>query len=296
MKQKLFVEIAICGAPNAGKSTFLNAMLKRKQSIVSSKIQTTRVPTLGTFENDEILINFIDSPGAFRARKGYSLEKAISKQAWGVLTASQNIILFVDGTRGICQNTQYIIQAIQKGKEEGKKAIAVITKVDLTSTQKKLELAKELDETGAFEEIYMISSRSSAGMENLMNYFKSIANLEDVSQLSFDDPRDDKKNFMSEITREIIFENLAKELPYSCNIVTNSIEEDDAKIVVNQDIFVTRESHKIILIGKKGNQIKEIGALAIDELEKIYKKEVFLTLECKIDERWRENFEHEILG
>ncbi len=297
MKQKLFVEIAICGAPNAGKSTFLNAMLKRKQSIVSSKIQTTRVPTLGTFENDEILINFIDSPGAFRARKGYSLEKAISKQAWGVLTASENIILFVDGTRGICQNTQYIIQAIQKGKEEeGKKAIAVITKVDLTSTQKKLELAKELDETAAFEEIYMISSRSGAGMENLMSYFKSIATPEDVSELSFDDARDDKKNFMSEITREIIFENLAKELPYSCNIVTNSIEEDDAKIVVNQDIFVTRESHKIILIGKKGNQIKEIGALAIDELEKIYGKEVFLTLECKIDERWRENFEHEILG
>ena len=160
-----------------------------------------------------------------------ALEKVISKQAWGVLTASENIILFVDGTRGICQNTQYIIQAIQKGKEEeGKKAIAVITKVDLTSAQKKLELAKELDETAAFEEIYMISSRSGAGMENLMHYFKSIATLEDVSELSFDDARDDKKNFMSEITREIIFENLAKELPYSCNVVTNSIKEDCTKI------------------------------------------------------------------
>jgi len=297
MKQKLFVEIAICGAPNAGKSTFLNAMLKRKQSIVSSKIQTTRVPTFGTFENDEILISFIDSPGAFKARKGYSLEKAISKQAWGVLSASENIILFVDGSRGICQNTQYLIQAVKKGKEEeDKKAIVVITKVDLASTQKKLELAKELDETGVFEDIYMISSRSGAGMENLMKYFKSIATLEDVSDMTFEDPRDDKKMFTSEITREIIFENLAKELPYSCRVITNSIEEDDSKIVLDQDIFVTRESHKIILIGTRGNQIKEIGALAIDGLEKIYGKEVFLTLECKIDERWRENFEHEILG
>ena len=295
--KKLFVEIAICGVPNAGKSTFMNAFLKKKQSIVSSKIQTTRTPILGSFENDEILINFIDSPGAFKARKGYSLEKAISKQAWGVLSASQNIMLFVDGSSGICQNTEYLIQAIKKGnEEEQKKAIAVITKIDITSNQKKFELAQELYNTGAFEEIYMISSRSGAGIENLMNYFKSIASIEDIDDMAFEDSRNDKEVFTAEVTREVIFENLAKELPYSCNVVTNSIEEDENKIIISQDIFVTRESHKIILIGKKGNKIKEIGTLAIEELEKIYKKEVFLSLECRIDEKWRENFEKTVLN
>ena len=291
--KKLFLEIAICGVPNAGKSTFLNAILGQKKSIVSAKAQTTRMPVFGVFENDQIKIHFTDSPGAFKARKGYSLEKVISKQAWMIVSSSENIMLFVDGTKGICQNTEYLLQALEKDKKQN--VIAVITKADLASAKQKLELAQTLYDRNIFSEIYMISAKSNAGMQNLMEYLKSIAKEEEIND-NCEIEDFDSSLFSAEITREIIFEKLQKELPYSCNVITTSFEEDAEKIVISQDIFVTRESHKIILIGKKGQQIKEIGALAIDEMEKIFGKEVFLSLECRIDPKWRENFEKSILG
>lgn len=293
--KKLFLEIAICGVPNAGKSSFLNAMIQRKVSIVSKKPQTTRTPTIGTFENDEIRIHFVDSPGAFKARKGYSLEKAISKQAWGIVHSSENIMLFIDGSKGICQNTEYLLQALEK--EHKQNIVAVITKADFASTKQKLELAETLDKRNIFDEIYMISSKTGAGMENLMNYFKKIAIQEDIKDDDMvEDASLDTTTFSAEITREIIFEHLQKELPYSCNVVTTFFEEGDDKITIIQEIFVTRESHKIILVGKKGVKIKEIGAMTIDEMEKIFGKEVYLSLECRIDPKWRENFERSIIG
>lgn len=290
--KKLFLEIAICGVPNTGKSSFLNAMLKKKASIVSAKAQTTRVPTLGIFENNDIVIRFIDSPGAFRARKGYSLEKAISKQAWSIVSGSDNIMLFIDGTKGICQNTEYIIQTFEKDKKQN--VIVVITKADIASDRQKLELAETLFKRNIFDDIYMVSSKTGAGMQNLMEYFKKIASIKEIDEIDISEEQDSCE-FASEITREVIFEDLKKELPYSCKVVTNLFEENEEGINIVQDIFVTRESHKMIVIGKKGSKIKEIGALAIDELEKIFKKTIHLSLECRIDEKWRENFERETL-
>lgn len=289
--KKLFLEISICGAPNVGKSTFLNAIMKKKLSIVSSKPQTTRVPTMGIYDDKKIQIHFTDSPGAFKSRQGYSLEKAISKQAWGVIASSENVMLFVDGMRGVCQNTNYIIQSLQKEKKSN--AIAVITKADIASAKQKLELAKTLDDFQVFDEIYMISAKSGAGVESLMAYLTSIAKEEEVEEYDFE--IENPEDFAAEIVREIIFENLQKELPYSCKIETTSFVETDDSIEICQDIFVTRESHKIILIGKRGAKIKEIGTLAIDELEKIFKKNVMLSLECRIDEKWRENFERSVM-
>lgn len=286
--KKLFVEIAICGVPNAGKSTFLNAILQEKKSIVSSKPQTTREPVYGVFEDDEIFIRFIDSPGAFKSRKGYSLEKIISKQAWNIISNSENVMVFVDGTRGICKDMEYILEALKKEKKNN--AIVVITKADVASAKQKFELAEKLHSYNIFDDIYMISSKTGAGMQNVMEYFKSIAKEEEITE-DLQEPEIDKELFSAEITREVIFENLYKELPYSCNIVTTSFEETDDSITLSQEIFVTRESHKIILIGTKGKQIKEIGVLAIEEMEKVFKKQVFLSLECRIDEKWRENLE-----
>jgi GTPase len=287
--KKLFLEIAISGVPNAGKSSFLNAIMQKKVSIVSKKAQTTRMPTIGTFEDDSIRIQFVDSPGAFKARKGYSLEKVISKQAWMVVHSSENIMLFIDGSKGICPNTEYLLQALEKEKKQN--VVAVITKADFASTKQKLELAEALDKRNIFDEIYMVSSRTGAGMK----YFKTIAIEEEITNEELEDSSLNPEHFSAEITREIIFEHLQKELPYSCNVVTTSFEESDEKITISQDIFVTRESHKIILVGKKGAQIKEIGALAIDEMEKIFGKEVNLCLECRLDPKWRENFERLIL-
>ncbi|MFT4967229.1 MAG: GTP-binding protein Era [Candidatus Deianiraeaceae bacterium] len=288
--KKLFLEIAICGVPNAGKSSFLNAFLQKKSSIVSNKPQTTRVPTIGVFENDDITIQFTDSPGAFKARKGYSLEKIIAKQAWTVLGRSENVMLFIDGSREICQNTEYLFQSLERDKKNN--VIAVITKADFASAKQKLELATTLSKRNIFDDIYMISSKTGAGMQNLMNYFKKISTLEEVEQGS--EVIQDKETFSSEITREVIFDSLYRELPYSCNVVTTSFEENDKKIDIRQDILVTRESHKIILVGKRGLQIKEIGASSIDEMEKHFNKTVHLSLECRIDAKWRENFTLEV--
>lgn len=290
--KKLFLEIAICGVPNVGKSSFMNAMVEKKVSIVSSKPQTTRVPTLGVFENDEIQIHFCDSPGAFKARKGYSLEKAIAKQAWNVVARTENVLLFVDGRRGICQNTEYLIQSFERDPK--KNIVAVITKADCTPAKAKFELAENLHQRGIFQEIYMISSKTGAGMQNLMEYFKKIAEFQEIKH--YECKIENREDFAAEITREVIFENLQRELPYSCKVDTTHFKEDDKKITIMQDIFVTRESHKIILVGKRGAQIKEIGTLAIDEMEKVFGKDVHLSLECRIDEKWRENLERLLFG
>jgi GTP-binding protein Era len=291
--KKLQLEMAICGAPNVGKSTFMNHFVGKKLSIVSPKVQTTRLPVYGIYDDQYLRVYFTDAPGAFKARKGYSLEKVITKQAWNVINTSENIMVLIDGTRGICENTGYIFEAIKREKKQH--AIAVITKADVASAKQKLELAQQINDFQIFEEIYMISAKTGAGIKPLMDYFKNIAQLDDVDELENNQSLEEKIAFSSEITREIIFELLKKELPYSCNVITNEFEELDEEIRISQDIFITRESHKIILVGKKGRQIKEIGTLAIDELEKIYGKKVILALECKIDEKWRENFERLIL-
>lgn len=287
--KKLVLEIAICGAPNVGKSTFLNHILQEKQSIVSSKVQTTRLPVYGIYDDEKLRIYFTDAPGAFKARKGYSLEKAITKQAWAVINTSENVMVFIDGTHGICENTEYIFQALERDRK--KHAIAVITKADIASAKQKLELAEKIHGRQIFEEIYMISAKTNAGVKPLMDYFISIAEDTEAEPIETNQTMEEKMEFTAEITREAIFELLHKELPYSCNVVTNEFIENEDRIHISQDIFVTRESHKIILIGKRGAQIKEIGALAIEELEKIYGKTVTLSLECRIDEKWRENFE-----
>lgn len=292
--KKLQLEIAICGAPNVGKSTFMNHILGKKASIVSSKVQTTRLPIYGIYDDKNLRIYFTDAPGAFKARKGYSLEKVITKQAWTVINTCENIMVLLDGTKPICENTKFIIEAIKK--EPKKHAIAVITKADIASSKQKLELAQQISEFQAFEEIYMISAKTGAGIQPLMDYLQQVATMEEVPPLENIQNLEEKMSFSAEITREIIFELLHKELPYSCNVVTTHFDETNDSITISQEIFVTRQSHKIILIGKKGMQIKEIGALAIDGLEKIYGKTVNLALECRIDEKWRENFERLMLS
>lgn len=294
--KKLFLEITICGVPNAGKSTFLNAITQKKLSIVSPKPQTTRMPVYGIFENDEMQIHFIDSPGAFKSRQGYSLEKAISKQAWSLVSASENIMLFIDGTKGICKNTEYLLQSLKRDKKQH--TVVVITKADLASAKQKLELAKALDDYQIFDEIYMISAKTGVGITPLMDYLKTIAVHTEVQpyEVCVENLDINPADFASEITREVIFSNTQKEIPYSCKVETTSFTEDDDHISIFQDIFVTRESHKIILIGKKGAKIKEIGTLAIDELEKVFGKKVVLSLECRIDPKWRENFERAVLS
>lgn len=287
---KKILNIAICGAPNAGKSTFLNTILKEKISIVSPKVQTTRSAIKGILNIKDTQIIFTDTPGIFRARKNFTLEKKISNFAWKVIRASSIVILMIDGMKGLTKDVEDIIVDFKKRE---KKVITVITKIDKLSDIERLNIGLELEKQGeVIEAIFYISSITEAGFEKLTNFLLSKAingewiYSEDVlSDIS-------ESMTVSEILREKIFLEFKEEIPYHTSVQTESFDESTDEIFANVLVTVTKKSQKIIMIGKNGIMLKKIKKLTEDELSLIFNKKTKINIFIKIREDWREGEEY----
>lgn len=289
MKTKI-LNVAICGAPNAGKSTFLNKIVGEKISIVSPKVQTTRHAVKGIVNFEDTQIVFTDTPGIFRARKDFSLEKRITSFAWKVVRASSVVLLFVDGFKGV---TKEVFDIIADFKRRQKSFIAVITKIDKLSEKQKIDIGVKIQqEAENVEAIFYTSSIKGTGVDKLITFLQQKASegewIYDNDTLS-----DMSENLtVAEITREQIFLNLKDEIPYHTSVQTEKFTEEEDGILANVLVTVTKESQKVIMIGKRGEMLKKIKHASEVELFKIFQKPIEVKIFIRVREGWREGEEY----
>jgi GTP-binding protein Era len=274
--------IAVLGAPNAGKSTFINRAVGTKVSIVSPKVQTTRTRVLGIMMQGEAQLIFIDTPGIFEPRR--RLDRAMVAAAWGGASDADHIILIVDCQRGYDKDSRTIVAGLKAKKRQ---VDLVLNKVDLVAKEKLLELISVLDAEGIFSNTYMISALSGDGVDELLTELvKTIPAgpyLFPPDQIS-DMPA---RLLAAEVTREQLYLQLHQELPYAVTIETESWEEKkDGSVAINQVIYVERDSQKAIVLGKGGAKIKSIGAKSRAEMEDILGQKVHVMLFVKVRENW----------
>jgi GTPase len=282
--------VAVIGAPNAGKSTLVNALVGAKVSIVSPRVQTTRtiVRGIAMFGNAQVV--FADTPGIFQPKK--RLERAMVAAAWAGAADAEVILLVIDAVKAgkhaeADSDTDRIVADI---KASGRKALLALNKVDIADKQKLLALTARMSATEVFEEIFMVSALTRDGLDRLR---ERLAELMPRGPWLF--PEDEVSDMpvrllASEITREKLFLNLREELPYSCAVETERWEEKkDGSVRIDQVIYVTRESHRPIVLGNGGQRIKSIGGSSRTELEALLDRRVHLFLHVKVNERWNED-------
>jgi GTP-binding protein Era len=279
--------VAIIGAPNAGKSTLLNALVGSKVAIVTHKVQTTRQRIRGIAMEGAAQIVFVDTPGIFKPKR--RLDKAMVEAAWGGAGDADFIIVLVDAERGMDSDVERVIDGL---KSQGRKAVLVLNKVDIAPREKLLKLATTLDAAGIFTKVFMISALSGDGVQDLKSHIAE--NLPRGDWLYPEDQTADlpMRMLASEVTREKLYLRLHDELPYSLTVETESWEKKkDGSIRIQQVIFVQRDSQKKIALGEGGQTIKTVGTLARQELQEMLGVKVHLFLFVKVREGWLDDRE-----
>jgi GTP-binding protein Era len=276
---------AIIGAPNAGKSTLVNQLAGSKVSIVSRKAQTTRARIRAIAIEGNAQIVFVDTPGIFAPRR--KLDTAMVANAWSGAGEADAVLLIVDARKGVDDEVRTIIAGL--GDANLKPAL-VLNKVDAISRDKLLPLAEELTALYPFPKVFMVSALNGDGVSDLKHYIA--AHMPEGPWLyPGDQTADIQLRFLaSEITREKLYERLHDELPYASTVETETWEErKDGSVRIGQIIFVERDSQKMIVLGKGGQTIKQIGQLARTELEALFERKVHLFLFVKVRENWAED-------
>ena len=287
--------VAVLGAPNSGKSTLVNTAVGQKVSIVTQKVQTTRMPVRGIAMRGETQLIFVDTPGIFAPKR--RLDRAMVKAAWGGAADADVVLLTVDSQElahhrnGLAgKDTDRIIEGL---KNAGRRAALVLNKVDSVKRETLLPLADELNAAGNFDRVFMVSALSGDGVDDLMAY--CAAHVPEGPWLYPADQAADipSRLLAAEITREKLYLRLHDELPYASAVVTESWKEQkDGSVRIDQTIFVEREGQKGIVVGKGGQTIKAIGEAARLELEQMFGRRVHLFLHSKVQERWGESPAH----
>jgi GTPase len=277
--------VALIGAPNAGKSTLLNALVGSKVSIVSRKAQTTRNLVRGVAIEGRSQLIFVDTPGIFAPRR--RLDRAMVVSAWSGAGEADVVALLVDASRTIDDELNAILG--QLADLHVPKA-AVLNKIDLIDRPQLLGLAAELNGRVSFAETFMISALKGDGLERLRAKLADLVApgpwLYPEDQIS-DAPL---RSLAAEITREKIFERLHDELPYHATVETESWRDlPDGSARVEQVIFVTRDAHKKIVLGAQGRMIKSIGSAARKDIAEAADQKIHLFLFVKVREHWMDD-------
>ena len=277
--------VAVVGAPNAGKSTLVNALVGQKVAIVSPKAQTTRTRLMGIAIAGETQILLLDTPGIFAPRR--RLDRAMVAAAWGGTQDADLIALVVDAKTGFSERIEEMLDAIA-GRSEAR--ILILNKVDVTAKDKLLTLAAELNRRVAFEAIYMVSATTGDGVADL-----KAALAARMPEGPWHFPQDQVSDatdrmLAAEVTREQLYLQLHAELPYASAVETEKYEErKDGSVVIHQQILVGRPTQRAIVLGKGGARIKELGAAARAELSELLGRKVHLFLHVKVKPDWEED-------
>jgi GTP-binding protein Era len=275
---------AIVGAPNAGKSTLLNALTGAKLSIVTPKAQTTRFRVLGILMRGGAQILLVDTPGIFTPRR--RLDRAMVAAAWTGAQDADLTLLLVDAKAGATDAVRAIAQRLGEAQ---RRTWLVLNKVDLIDRQKLLPLTAALNELATFEATYMVSAATGDGLPALLDALA--AAMPEGPHLFPDDDLTDLPDRMlaAEIVREQIFLQTHEEVPYGATVETESwVDKPDGSVRVEATIYVARAGHKAILIGERGARVREIGARARMQLASLLERPVHLFLNVKERPGWDE--------
>ena len=277
--------VAVVGAPNAGKSTLVNALVGQKVAIVTPKAQTTRTRLMGVAIHGEAQILLLDTPGIFHPKR--RLDRAMVAAAWGSAQDADLIALVIDAASGINRN---VAEMIERLKERREPKILVLNKVDFVRKEVLLTLASELNERIEAEEIFMVSATTGDGIVDL-----KAALAKRVPEGPWHFPEDQVSDatdrmMAAEVTREQLYHQLHAELPYESAIETEKFEErPDGSAAIHQQILVARDSQKAIVLGKGGTRIRAIGEAARKELSTLLGRKVHLFLHVKVNPKWEED-------
>ena len=281
--------VALIGEPNAGKSTLTNHMVGAKVSIVTHKVQTTRARIRGVALEGEAQIVFVDTPGLFRPRR--RLDRAMVAAAWGGAADADIVVLLVEAHRGITPGVETILETLAN-MPKGRPIALAINKIDKVEAPALLKLTKDLNERFPFAETFMISAEKGHGTAALRTWLAE--NLPEGPWLYPEDQIADLplRMIAAEITREKLTLRLHQELPYQLTVETENWEErKDGSARIDQVIYVMRDGHKGIVLGKKGETIKTISQLARAELEEFLGRRIHLFLQVKTRPNWLEEAE-----
>jgi GTP-binding protein Era len=274
--------VALIGAPNAGKSTLMNALVGAKVTIVSRKVQTTRALVRGIALEGDTQIIFVDTPGIFAPKR--RLDRAMVTSAWGGAGDADVIALLVDVRKGITEEVEAILAKLPEARAP---KVLILNKTDAIDPPRLLKLAADLNEKLAFKETFMISALKERGLDVLRT--KLAGMMKPGPWLYPEDQVSDAplRALAAEITREKLFERLHDELPYESHVETELWKEQpDGSARVEQTIYVTRDGHKKIVIGEGGRTIKSIGSAARKDIMEAAETKIHLFLFVKVRENW----------
>jgi len=280
--------VALIGEPNAGKSTLLNRMVGAKVSIVTHKVQTTRARIRGVAMEGDAQLVFVDTPGLFAPRR--RLDRAMVAAAWGGAADADIVVLLVEAHRGLTEGVEAILHSLAERGATG--VILAINKIDRVEARTLLALSKALNDRFAFAETFMISAEKGHGVEDLRRALAGM--LPEGPWLYPEDQIADlpMRMIAAEITREKLTLRLHQELPYQLTVETESWEErDDGSARIDQIVYVIRDGHKGILLGKKGETIKAVSQAAREELAAFLGRKIHLFLQVKVRPGWLEEAE-----
>ncbi|MBE6594777.1 MAG: GTPase Era [Ruminococcaceae bacterium] len=276
--------IAIVGRPNVGKSTLMNAMLGEKIAIVSSKPQTTRNRILGILTEGEDQFIFVDTPGIHKPQN--SLGDFMVEAANASMKEADGLVLMVDAGREVTAVEENVIRYL---KQSGVPAVLALNKTDLYTPA---EIADAIQRYAALHDFAAFVPLSAKNGKQVKDVLAECAKLLPESEWFF--PEDmitdqPERQMAAEIIREKILRTLNKEVPHGVAVVIEEFKDEGTLISIRAEIFCEKASHKGIIVGKNGAELKRVGSYAREDLEKLFGTKVYLNLWVKVKENWRDS-------
>ena len=275
--------VNIIGNPNVGKSTLMNALIGEKLSIITSKAQTTRHRILGIVNGEDFQIVYSDTPGIINP--GYKLQEVMLKYSKSALNDA-DIILYITDIKDNADKNQEFIARLNKGKAP---VLLLINKIDLSDETTVKNLINIWQQLLPDAEVIPISATERFNVDLVFERILSL--LPESPPFYPKDTLTDKSErfFVSEIIREKILLNYQKEIPYSVEVEVETFKDKPDLIQIRSIIYVAKESQKGIIIGHRGQALKKTGTMARKDIEKVFRKKIFLELHVKVKKDWRNN-------
>ena len=276
-----FAFIGILGQTNVGKSTLINRLIGQKVSIISPKVQTTRTRVRGVLTEGETQLVLVDTPGIFKPKR--RLDRAMLDATWSASEDADKLVVVIDGTKGLMETDLEIIQ------KAGQKITLIVNKVDLVKKDKMLPLLEKINTLKQIIQVFCVSAQTGEGIKELKEYLIQLA--PPAPWMFPEDELTDLPDrlFCAEITREKLFLYLRQELPYQLTVEPVSFKTNKDSIRIEQNIIVSKEAQKSIVLGAHGSMIKKIGESARKEMTRQLGQKVHLFLFVKVRPNWIED-------